>query len=74
MRIRLEHLSQIRGFSPRPGLCRPRARDWFKRYGLDWDDFRKNGIEADALLATGDGFAVEVVRQVKLWEASRGQQ
>lgn len=73
MRIKLEHLSEIRGFSSRPGLCRPRTRDWFKRYGLDWDDFRKNGIEADALLATGDGFALEVVRQVTELEAARGR-
>ena len=27
---------------------------WFRRHGLDWDDFRKNGIDSEKLRATGD--------------------
>lgn len=37
----------------RAGVCRD-ARHWFARHGLDWRDFVRNGIDADALLATGD--------------------
>jgi hypothetical protein len=71
--VRLEHLSGVRGFNARPGLCRKGARAWFARYQLDWDAFRKHGIDADTLLATGDAFAIAVVEHVRTQEATRGR-
>lgn len=38
------------------------TKRWFREYGLDYRDFLKNGIEAERLLATGDGIAARVVR------------
>lgn len=35
------------------GVC-PRARFWFERHGLDWRAFVREGIEVEALRATGD--------------------
>ena len=35
------------------GIC-PRARLWFNEHGLDWRGFVRNGIELEALEATGD--------------------
>lgn len=44
-------------------MCSKGARLWFKRYGLDWVDFCKNGIEAQTLLDTGDTEAIKVVNR-----------
>lgn len=52
----------IPGFSKRRGFCRGLSKEWAKRQGLDWDDFKRNGIDADVLLATGDGFAIALVK------------
>ena len=73
MIVRLEHLSGVRGFNARPGLCRKGARAWFARYGLDWDAFRKQGIEDETLLLTGDAFAIAVVEHARRLEATRGK-
>ncbi|MEC5319048.1 hypothetical protein VSX61_08870 [Brenneria populi subsp. brevivirga] len=44
------------------GGCAPGARTWFRRYGLDFRAFlRDGGISADKLLATGDALAVRTV-------------
>lgn len=48
--------------------CRKGAQRFFERYGLDWHDFRRNGIKASQLEATGDALVKKVV------EAVRGQQ
>lgn len=34
---------------------------FFKRYGLDFEDFVINGIEEEKLIATGDGNALRVI-------------
>jgi hypothetical protein len=54
-------LFTIPGFSTRRGFCRGRSGEWAKRHGIDWKDFKRNGIDADVLLATGDGFALALV-------------
>ena len=41
-------------------LCFGGARPWFRRHGLDWQDFLANGIEAERLEATGDALAFRV--------------
>lgn len=34
-------------------VCK-RMRAWFREYGFDFQDFKKNGISLDKLKATGD--------------------
>lgn len=72
MIVRLEHLRLPRGFNSRPGFCHPRAREWFKRHGFDWNDFRHNGIDSARLLATGDALALALVRAAEAAEAAEG--
>lgn len=63
MKITMEHVRQVRGFTAKPGFCRKGTRRWFDKYGLDYRDFLENGIEEEKLLATGDPLADAVVRQ-----------
>jgi len=70
--VRLEHLSGVRGFSRRAGFCRRGARAWFKRNGLNWDRFRREGIDAQLLSATGDPMALALVEHAR--ECTHGQQ
>ncbi|MEI7036427.1 hypothetical protein [Fulvimonas yonginensis] len=67
--VRLEHVRSVPGFGVRPGLCTGGARAWFARYGLDWNAFRRDGIDAAVLEATGDAFALAVVAYAREVEA-----
>lgn len=47
----------------------PGGKVWMETHGFDWRTFVREGIPAEALLATGDGFAetvVEFARQENL--------
>jgi hypothetical protein len=46
----------------RAGYCASGARKWFEAHGFDFRQVIKNGVSAEALLATGDGLAERVVR------------
>jgi len=59
----MAHVRQVEGFSPRRGFCASGTRKWFARYGLDYSDFLKNGIDEEKLLATGDPMALATVEQ-----------
>ncbi|GAB3755203.1 hypothetical protein GCM10028795_27550 [Lysobacter olei] len=67
--VTTRHLFTIPGFSRRNGFCRSGARAWFKRHGLDWQDFVRNGIPATTLEATGDGLALAAVAWARKCEA-----
>lgn len=41
------------------------ARAWFTRHGLDWAAFVRDGLSAETLEATGDGFALRVVERAR---------
>lgn len=41
-------------------MCSSGARAFFKRHGLDWDEFLRGGIPAAQLEATGDAMALIV--------------
>lgn len=71
MIVTLEHLSGVRGFSTRPGFCRRGARAWFARHGLDWDAFRRTGLDASVFLKTGDALALALVKHAQ--ETDGGQ-
>lgn len=58
LRVYMRHIRAAR-------LCSGGARDWFKRYDLDWTDFLANGVPADVLSATGDPLALRAVEQAK---------
>ena len=73
MIITLEHLAGVPGFSANPGFCRPAARRWAKRHGIDWSRFRHHGIDESELLATGDAFALAVVKHAHDMEAKHGR-
>lgn len=45
------------------GLCARGARRFAEKYGLDWQKFLSEGIEAEELIATGDGLAVWLVEK-----------
>lgn len=65
MKVTVAHLRSVRGFSPRPGFCLAKSRTWFKRHGLDWNGFLREGIDAAALEATGDALALAVVAHAR---------
>lgn len=54
------------------GYCRGKGQDWFNRHGLDFRDFVKNGIDAEVLLATGDGMAEQLVNWARTCAAKEG--
>ncbi|MEX2524437.1 MAG: hypothetical protein WD750_05730 [Gammaproteobacteria bacterium] len=54
MKVHVRHLRQAHH-------CARGARRWFARHDLDWRGFVRNGIEAEALIATGDPMAMKVV-------------
>ncbi len=72
MKVTVAHLRSVPGFSPKPGFCLSQSRTWFQRHGLDWRDFVRNGIDAAALEATGDGLALALVEHARR-EVARGQ-
>jgi len=41
--------------------CNKGMRKFAEKYGLDYPDFVKNGIDSEALLATGDSMAIHIV-------------
>ncbi len=63
MRITIQHVRRVRGFSRKPGFCAKGLKAWFERNGLDYRDFLKNGIEEEVLLKTGDPMAIATVEQ-----------
>jgi hypothetical protein len=55
------------------GYCASGARRWFEQHGLDFRDFLKNGIRADAFTAAGDHLAALVVERKRAREGSDGR-
>lgn len=57
-RVFMRHIRQAK-------LCAGGTRTWWKNNGLDWNDFLKNGIPGEALLATGDPLAQRPVEAAR---------
>ncbi len=53
--------------------CLAGVRPWFRRHGLDWQDFLAHGIEVDRLRATGDALVEPVIRIAEQREACDGR-
>lgn len=69
MIVELRHLFTIPYFTSGRGFCRGKSKAWFKRHGLDWRDFVRNGIDEQQLLDTGDGMAAALVKWAHECEA-----
>lgn len=52
------------------GHCVRGARAWFEQHGFDFQDFVRNGIDAERLVASGDALAARVVEMKR--ERERG--
>lgn len=59
--VRIKHIRQA-------NYCASGTRAWFERYGLDYTDFLKNGIDAERILAVGDHFGLVVVERARAEE------
>lgn len=59
--VTTKDLFTIPGYSTRAGFCRDKSKAFFRRHGLDWRAFVRDGIDASALTATGDGMALALV-------------
>jgi len=46
-------------------MCGPGIRPFFTKYKLDLNDFLKNGISEQKLLATNDAIVLEVIKAAK---------
>lgn len=76
MRVTTRHFFTIPGYSTKGGFCRDKGKLFARRLGLDWREFVRNGIDAEVLEATGDGFALALVkwaRECEAMEAAHGR-
>ena len=64
MRIYLHHARSILGPNGR-GYCSRGMRDFAERYGLDWEDFLRNGIDAEILRAIDDHMVKAVIAEAE---------
>lgn len=69
LRITTRHVFTIPGFSTRRGFCRDKSREWAKRQGLDWDAFKRDGLDEQVFLDIGDAFAIALVEWAHKYEA-----
>lgn len=53
--------------------CRAGVRPWFRRHGLNWQDFLAHGIAADRLRATGDALVEPVIKAAETRERTHGR-
>lgn len=45
--------------------CVSGAREFCRRYQLDWQQFVRDGLPCEVMLATGDGMAAQLVEDVR---------
>ncbi len=55
------------------GICLQGARGWFRRQGLDWQEFLAQGLPEDVLAATGDALALRVIATAQAQARARTQ-
>lgn len=53
IKVTMRHVRQCK-------MCSRGARDFFDRHGMDWGEFLKSGLPAEAFEATGDAMALQV--------------
>lgn len=66
---------QIADFADPSSYVCGRGRVWFRRHGLDWSDFKKNGIDVERLRATGDQLGmIKKLEQTALRRSAGGSE
>lgn len=65
MKVTLAHFRSCPGFGKKPGFCAKQGRAMAKQLGLDWAQFRREGIDADTLEATGNPFAIALAKHAR---------
>lgn len=68
MIVTLNHACSIPMPEGKYGYCIPGLRLFFKRHGMDFRTFARNGLPEEDFLKTGDAMALKLV------EFARGQQ
>jgi len=63
--VTIQHLHTVPTWTTRQGYCHGRSRAFFARHGLDWLSFVRDGIDAQALLDTGDALAITLVEHAQ---------
>ncbi|MCP8465183.1 hypothetical protein NK553_14620 [Pseudomonas sp. ZM23] len=71
MRVTVTHLHSVPTWTARQGYCHRATRAFFERHNLDWLEFVRNGIDEEALTATGDALALRLVEHAR--EVGDGQ-
>lgn len=70
MRITIEHYRAMRVPNGKPYCVH--ARKFAHRYGINWRDFVKNGVDEKVLVDSGDAMAMKLVEKAREMEAERG--
>lgn len=70
--VTMDHLHSVPSLGVGVGYCHRGARELCARYGLSWEQIiRDGGINASALIATGDALALRLVEHARQ-EVTRG--
>lgn len=72
MIVTIQHLHTVPTWTGRQGFCHKQSRAFFLEHDLDWQDFLRNGIDEQLLLATGSALAAYLVEHAR--ETSNGEQ
>ena len=70
MIVTMRHARTIPGFSPKPGFCARGMRAFAQRHDIDLRAFARDGIPAATLEATGDAFALALVKWARECEST----
>jgi hypothetical protein len=65
MIVTLQHLKSIPVEGRKAGYCVKGTKLLLERYSLDWEEVKRNGIDAQVLLETGDAQAIALVEYAK---------
>lgn len=71
MKITLQHLRTLPVDGKKAGYCSRGTRLFFQRHNLDWDKAKREGIDEEQVLATGDAQAIALVAWAKKIEAEK---
>jgi hypothetical protein len=55
-------------------MCSPGARAFFKKHGLNWTQFLKEGIAIEELELIDDAMSLQVCKVAREWEAAKNKQ
>lgn len=65
MIITLTHLKSMPIAKGMNGYCNKGARQFFERHNMDWNHFRKHGLDEQVFLNTHDAMAIDLVEHAR---------